>query len=220
MSGPDPAYYPNLGARLLTLDAAVGSVPRRDVEGPFVRNMPADVLAGHGSPPVVDLLWVEGYKSNHTRYGRLGAFPLYHISDGVVTAAQEVFGGPRTAVATNAVPSKSRLDLRVETELHGVMDLVEATVRASLGITETEITEIPDWLTLDTWGRPDAYELTQYIGELAHAAGFGAIRYPAARYDKGTNIAIFADRLETTRSWIEIINPLTGARQRLPAPAP
>src|SRR5262245_50711762 len=151
------------------LQAGIGSVTGIDVADRYVRNAPATTLKGYGTPPKVTLLWTDGYLATHTRYGRRGAYPLFHISDGVTTASQEVFGGPRTDAPANYVPKESRLELVGEFDLHRVLDLTDAATQSLLGITEDEITVEPNLLDVDADGRPHAYELTQCIGAYAYA---------------------------------------------------
>lgn len=195
----------------------MSSAPSVDIKEASVRNAPAAILAGYGDPPVVNLVWTDGYHFNHTRYGRKNTYPLYHVSDGVVTAAQEVFQGPKTSTATNYVPKESRVELLVMIDVPHILDLTDPNVLTALGVTIDEITETPNLLAFDpSSGRPDAYELTQCLGELAHACGFGGIRYPGARYEKGVNIAIFADHLERLGGWIETTNPVSHVIERLP----
>lgn len=163
-----------------------------------------------------DPLWALGYRKQHSRYVRRGAFPAFHVSEGVSTAAAEVFGISPTRAPVLGLPRQSRLVLLVDVVAGRVLDLVDPAVRDHLGISEHEITRPPDWSILDAWDRPLEYELTQCIGELAHRAGCDGLRFPAARRIGGMNLVVFTRRLARTGGSLTASDPFTGATHSIP----
>jgi hypothetical protein len=146
----------------------------------------------------------------------MGAFPAYHVSDGVTTASAEVFGVTPTRAPVLGVPRTSRLQLLVEVDVPRVVDLTDAGIRKRLRVTRAEIVQTPDWTRLDAWMRPLEYELPQLIGELACLADYGGVKYPAARATAGSNLVVFTGSLAKISGTIRTTNPFTGTIHRLP----
>ena len=72
--------------------------------------------------------------------------------------------------------------LILEINLDKVLDLTQASVRKTLGISLTELTQ------------PENYSLSRSIGLAAHEAGFEGIIYPRPLGRGARNLAIFCDR--------------------------
>lgn len=211
------AFYPNVAQRLGGLERAVHSMPTIAVKGTWVRDMPATVLRARPRPaPAADPLWTGGYLLRHSRYVRMGVFPAYHVSDGVTTASAEVFGVTPTRAPVLGVPQTSRLQLLVDVDVPVVLDLTDGGIRKRLRVTRAEIVKTPDLTVLDAWMRPLEYELPQMIGELAYLAGYGGVKYPAARATAGSNLVVFTGNLPKVSGTISTTNPFTGTRHQLP----
>lgn len=203
-------FYPRLAGRIAALRGAIRSTPSIGIRGQWVRDMPAEAMR------LGDPLWALGYRTQHNRYVRRGAFPAFHVSEGVSTAAAEVFGIAPTPAPVLGIPPTSRLVLLVDVVVERVLDLVDPAVRGHVGISEHEITRLPDWSVLDAWERPLQYELTQCIGELAHRAGCDGVRYPAVRRIGGMNLVVFTRRLARTGGSLAASDPFTGASHTIP----
>lgn len=214
---PLAAFYPNLGAGLASMGRALDAAPTIDVHETWLRDMPARVLEHRPAAAVApEPLWTGGVRLRHNRYVRMGAFPAYHVSDGVTTASAEVFGIAPAPAPVLGIPKEDRLQLLVAVDVSRILDLTDADIRRRLGVAEAEIVELPDWTVTDALGRPLAYELPQAIGELAFLRGLGGLKYPAARATSGANVVVFTDNLAKLGGTISVSNPFTGKKHRLP----
>ena len=214
---PLAAFYPNISARLETMSRALRVAPTIDVRQTWLRDMPARVLKHQRKPaPAPDPLWTGGFRMRHNRYVRMGAFPAYHVSDGVTTASAEVFGIAPAPMPVLGMPAEDRLQLLVAVDVPRILDLAEPAVQRLLGVSVPEITKVPDWTRTDALLRPLEYELPQAIGELAFQQGLGGLRYPAARATAGVNLVVFTDNLAKLGGAISATNPFTGEMHRLP----
>ncbi len=210
-------FYSGVAARIARLERDIQSSPRIRVTVRWVRDMPAEVLrkAPRGAASS-DPLWTGGFRVRHSRFVRRDAFPAYHISDGVTTAAAEVFGGTPQRAPVLGVPDKTRLQLVIDADVPEVVDLTDARVRRRLKVSKRDIVEVPDWTKLDALGRPAAYELTQCIGELAFRSGAGGVLFPSSRATRGKNLAIFTDNLAAVGGRVHATDPFTGTAHELP----
>lgn len=214
---PLAAFYPSVSARLESMSRALQVAPTIDVHQTWLRDMPARVLKHQPRPaPAPDPLWTGGFRMRHNRYVRMGAFPAYHVSDGVTTASAEVFGIAPALAPVLGMPLEDRLQLLVEVDIPRVLDLTDPDVQRLLGVTVPEITQVPNWTRTDALLRPREYELPQAVGELAFQQGLGGLRYPAARAAGGVNMVVFTDNLAKLGGTISVTNPFTGTKHRLP----
>ena len=104
--------------------------------------------------------------------------------------AKPKYGMPMTTLSANV-------------QLGKVLDLTDALVLQSLGVTLTDIRDAP-------WNNPAGETLTQVIGRLAYEAGFEALLAPSGSGDD--NVNLFPANLQTI-SVLKIIN-----EQDLPPP--
>lgn len=211
-------FYPSLALRIAIVDQTIRTVVgRMHIRDRWVRDLPATVLQMPPTgAPEPDVLWTGGFRLRHNRYVRRGAFPAYHLSDGITTVAAEVFGVAPQIAPVLGVPSESRLQLVVDADVPGVLDLTAQSVRRELGVSTADLVGIPDWTVLDALGRPAAYELPQCIGEVAYHAGLAGVLYRAARATGGTNLVVFTDHLARVGGSLRATNPFTGTERRLP----
>lgn len=196
------------------LAAAVASLPRITIHGPWARSIEYALLQGPppgrppGSPP--EPLWPGGAVLNGARFTPIGSFPTLYLASDFTTAQIET-GSIFThallrsvTVATNPV-----VTFAVDGVLTDVVDLHDSHVQTSIGTTTSELT--------GSW-RLASPAPTQELGRAAHASGvITALKYPSSKHDDGWAVAIFTERLTlNVANFVEVIDRRNRISQRLP----
>lgn len=215
-SGDYADHYPSVVGRVDAWRTAMARIPRIALARDWVRDLPAARLRRTNGDPPPKLLAPVGYRFVHNRYTRRDAFPSLYLSDGVTTASSEVFGVAAVQRGPLGTPDQSRLQLVVHAHLPDVLDLTNDAVRTALGVTLADLTHPNDPLILDAAGRSPSYELPQFLGEIAHELGIGAILFPSSPASAGVNVVIFTDHLAATGGWYETTDPVTERAERWP----
>jgi hypothetical protein len=177
------------------LDAALERVVSRPLHATYFRAVP---LKHVGDPfgrnrPIAD------QRFNVAR----GARVLY-LGDSQLTCLYEVqaFGFPARTVAI----------LPVRLQLNAVVDLRDPATCRALGLTQTELTF--NFRALPP-GAPPAP--TQLLGERCAASGrIDGLAFTSLAYKTGADVAVFEAGLPALGSFLEVDDPATGARLRLP----
>lgn len=136
--------------------ASIAAAPGRAYEGQAYRHQ-----APRYSP-----LDGNGARLNGGRYTPVGSFPTLYLCTSVPCVSAELRHlGQRHVLGLDAL--LPRAVYRYEIGLTRVLDLAASEIRASIGISSSDLTE-PDW------------SLTQQLGAAAHAASFQGILAPSA----------------------------------------
>lgn len=126
------------------------------------------------------------------RFHIKGAFSCLYLAESPGIALSETIEG--------VIPISPKLILAVEAMLFRVLDLRDEQIQSSLQTSFQELTGI--WRYRD--GRPTP---TQQLGQAVFdQGGFEAIRFPAAKSDSGSNLAVLKDRLDKD-SQLRIYDP-------------
>ena len=126
----------------------------------------------------------------------------------MATAVQEALAHHRyyELGIENALP---RVLVSIRVELKKVLNLADANVRRTLGVTRQQLVG-EDWRAAN---EKNQEAFTQAIGRLAWIAGWQALLVPSMPYPGGVNLVIFPDNLPALGSSLHIINA-----DELPAP--
>jgi len=200
--------------RYRALAAAVASLPRITIRGPWARSIEYALLQGpppgrpRGSPP--EPLWPGGAVISGARFTPAGSFPTLYLASDFITAQIEtgsVFTHPllrRVTVATNPI-----VTFAVDGVLTDVVDLIDPKVQTRIRTTMSELT--------GSW-RLASPAPTQELGRAAYASGgITALKYPSSKHDQGWAIAIFTERLTLNgANFLEVIDRRKRIVQRLP----
>ena len=184
--------YPTLADRLHALDAAVRHATLTTVSGVWTRAVVLTHIVGaarNGGNPRDVVFYLDGYQTNDGRYVRRGLAPAYHVADSRLTALAEIYQMP----GAPPVPAFSEALLRIVVAAPSVLDLMDTTTLAQLGVTPADLTQ-PRGATIYDDAAP-GYAITQAIGEIALGAGHTGIRYPSAQSSGGVGLVIFAENM-------------------------
>jgi RES domain-containing protein len=131
--------------------------------------------------PKTGAVELEEFLNSGGRFNPPGSFPVAYLAK-ITDGGRETLC--RYIVDETNVDSKFVI-LILEVNLAKVLDLTEASVRKSVGISLADLT------------KTENYTLSQSIGKAAHDAGFGGIVYPRAQGKGARNLAVFCDRTGT-----------------------
>ncbi len=176
-----------------TLARRIVRAPLVEVEGTLCRAVRAKHL--RRTPP--EPLYYHGSESGVRYTPRGGPAGLYLASDPATAFAEirDLMQGP----GGHPLPPTRRDPVTlvyVETEVGGVVDLTDASVRRALRVSRKAImTEWQEPMLAYLAGK-GPMPLTQQIGLAAHVSGVvGGILYPSARWKGGRCLVVFPDRL-------------------------
>lgn len=138
----------------------------------------------------------EGSYLHGGRYNAAGEIRALYLALDLATLVAEIAGAFSDAKLSNQFP---RMLVSIEVALANVLDLTDAWIRETIGVTLSDLVEV-NWRS----ERPSEKTTTQVIGQLAHHSGFQAILAPSARLHTGRIVCIFTDN--TPRSAYRLIN--------------
>ena len=153
-----------------------------------------------------DFLTGSGAKGAGARWNAPGSFATIYTSLAPETATLEALAHHRYfhLPIEQALP---RVLASAQVVLRHVLDLTNARIRKSLGVTVSELLE-EDWRSANNNGDE---ALTQAIGRLAWNSEWEGLLVPSAAHRSGTNLIIFPGNLVPPDSYLLIIN-----REQLP----
>jgi hypothetical protein len=156
----------------------IGSLTPQEWEGKVWRGVPKAVNVNgkwiyNTEETVFD--WHPGIKYTEGRYHKKGAEALY-------TSTGERAEAWQTVMAEMREPQYDLVLHWRDLKFNKVLDLTDLSVLDKLGI------KLSDLVMKSK--SPDAYRVTQEIGEIAQSLGFDALKVRSAEYKKGINIVI------------------------------
>jgi RES domain-containing protein len=196
------------------LAAAVASLPRVTIHGPWARSLEYALLQGPppGRPPgsFPEPLWPGGAALYGARFTPVGSFSTLYLASDFITAQAEtgsIFTHPSlrsVTIATNPV-----VTFAVDGVLTDVVDLHDSNVQTRISTTASELS--------GSW-RLASPAPTQELGRAAYASGvITALKYPSSKHADGWGIAIFTERLTLNgANFVEVIDRHHRISQRLP----
>jgi RES domain-containing protein len=152
--------------RYPALAAAVASLPRITIHGPWARSIEYALLQGPapgrppGSPP--EPLWPGGSPASGARFTPVGSFPTLYLASDPITAQIEtgsIFIHPRLGSLPLVIDPV--VTFAVDGVVTDVVDLHDPSVQSSIGTTLSELT--------GSW-RLKSPAPTQELGRAAHAS--------------------------------------------------
>jgi RES domain-containing protein len=152
------------------LDQRLRPLSGRSEVGQWIQVTMADPTSG--AVELIELLEQGG------RFNPPGSFPVAYL-------AKIADGGRATMCRyiVNETSAESKFVILIlEINLSKVLDLTQASVRRSVGISLADLTH------------PESYSLSRSIGLAAHESGFEGIIYPRPLGRGARNMAIFCDR--------------------------
>jgi RES domain-containing protein len=199
---------------MLRGDALRGALDRRNVRGPWLRAIDAQLLTRpppgfpDGSAP--QPLWSGGARLRGGRITPKGSFDTLYLASDLVTVGMEldrVFAGGRAKAA--GPPPNPFTIVHVTVDIRGVVDLADGATRRALRTTVAEIT-MP-------W-RLDRDPITHQLARAAVVSGrILAILAPSAANRRGRILAVFTELLERfPPSQVEAHDASGRLAQRLP----
>ena len=153
-----------------------------------------------------DLLTGAGSKANGGRWNQRGQFRTVYLSLSIEIAIQELIGQFQS-YGFDVSKKLPFVVAGVEVTISKVVDLTDAAIRRSMGISKDSIIK-------DNWKRTDENgieSLTQCFGRLAYEAELDGIIAPSAIQKSGKNLIVFPGNLVSPHSFMKVVN-----REHLP----